>query len=422
MTDPRLDEAHECLRELESAGCQARLAGGCVRDLVMGSDPKDYDIATDATPDRVIRILAERGYKVIPTGIDHGTVTLVMPHSHVEITTLRRDVSTDGRRAVVAYDGATFEEDAARRDFTMNAMYRDRHGRIYDFHGGQEDIRQRVLRFVGDPKTRIREDYLRILRFFRFWATYDLTAQPEALAAIESEQSGLDAVSAERVTHEIVRMFAAEKIQEPFVAMHQTGIVDHVFPGVPNKTRINALAADLDRLSSVDSSYRWRARLALILYFGTIETPDRMRLKLSNKDYRAVMWGRDGFDAVAAAGNEVADLLTFVTRCDRECGATALTNWLHELWLTIAAHLNEAAREQRLHKVKSALDAEIKHGDRRKNPMPVTGSDVMRELHLTEGRKVGEILAGLERGWLNGEWSEESEGLELARRLTGRNR
>jgi tRNA nucleotidyltransferase/poly(A) polymerase len=415
--DPRHAEALQTLRLLEAAGHKARLAGGCVRDMVMGSSPKDYDIATSARPEVVMKLLAGHQLKVIPTGIDHGTVTLVMPHGNIEITTLRRDVSTDGRRAVVSYDGATFEEDAARRDFTMNALYQDQTGKIYDFHGGLDDIKARRLAFVGDPVTRIREDYLRILRFFRFWARFDLIPQPAALDAIRAEQNGLDAVSAERITHELTELLGCKAIAAPLTAMHQTGVMAHVLPGFPNKVPLAKIIPALDALQPVTPPWRWQARLAVILYFASSETSELMRLKLSNKDRRAVLWGCDGFDAIAAAGSEVADLLSFVTRCDREAGHGSLHEWLHPVWTQIAAHFNEAARDERLSKINSALDAEKKFGARRTTPMPLTGKDVMETLGIYQGKRVGEILAALERAWLNGTWTTHAEGLALARTL-----
>jgi len=411
---PRQGEAIATLRLLESDGHMARLAGGCVRDMVMGSEPKDYDIATSARPEVVMKLLGKRGLKVIPTGIDHGTVTLVMPHSNIEITTLRRDVSTDGRRAVVAYDGATFEEDAERRDFTMNALYQDQHGQIYDFHNGLADIAARRLAFVGSPVTRIREDYLRILRFFRFWARFDLIPDPTALNAIKAEQAGLDAVSAERITNETIELLSAKAIAAPLLAMHQTGVLAHVLPGFPNKIPIQNVITSLDGLYEIPATWRWQARLSVILYFSTVETLERMRLKLSNRDRRAVLWGRDGFDAISGAGTEVADLLSFVTRCDREAGQGSLHDWLHPVWIKLAGHFNEAARDERLHKINATLNAEKKFGARRTTPMPVTGKDVMETLQLYQGKRVGEILAALERAWLNGTWTTRDEGLALA--------
>ncbi|MEY4629960.1 MAG: hypothetical protein RIQ81_80 [Pseudomonadota bacterium] len=415
--DPRLGDALATLQELEAAGFQARLAGGCVRDLVMGSKAKDFDIATSARPEAVMNVLRAKGYKLIPTGIDHGTVTLVMPHGNIEITTLRRDVSTDGRRAVVAYDGATFEEDAARRDFTMNALFQDRHGKIYDFYGGLEDIKARRLAFVGDPTTRIREDYLRILRFFRFWARFDLTPHADALTSIQAEQAGLDAVSAERITHETTQLLECSAIAAPLLAMQQTGVMTHVLPGFPAKIPLGKIMPGLLALDSIDAKWKWQARLAMMLYFSPVETPERMRLKLSNRERRAVMWGRDGFDAIAGAGVEIADLLAFVTRCDREAGPGSLHEWLYPVWIGLAAHFNEAAREERLRKINATLDAETRFGSRRTTAMPLTGKDVMEALSIHQGKRVGEILASLERAWLNGKWTTRQEGLDLAKNL-----
>ena len=158
-------------KALEAAGYRALFVGGCVRNAILGVPVADIDLATDATPDVVTRVAEGAGFKVIPTGIDHGTVTVVasgLPH---EVTTFRRDVETDGRRAVVAFS-TRIEEDASRRDLTMNALYADATGLVIDPLGGLADTLARRVRFVGDPETRIREDYLRILRFFRFHAAY----------------------------------------------------------------------------------------------------------------------------------------------------------------------------------------------------------------------------------------------------------
>src|SRR5690606_9700328 len=139
----QFEAAKKILVTLEQAGFAARFAGGCVRDRILGIYPKDYDVATDALPEQNIELFADHGYKVVPTGIEHGTVTVVTRDGPVEITTLRRDVATDGRHAEVEYCGKSFEEDALRRDFTMNAMYEDLRGQIYDFHDGRKHIQQR---------------------------------------------------------------------------------------------------------------------------------------------------------------------------------------------------------------------------------------------------------------------------------------
>ncbi|MEO0704030.1 MAG: CCA tRNA nucleotidyltransferase, partial [Pseudomonadota bacterium] len=168
LADPK---GQTVCRTLEDAGHMAYFVGGCVRNAVMGVAASDVDIATDATPDDVMRIADAAGLRAVPTGIDHGTVTLVIDGTPFEVTTFRRDVATDGRRAVVAFSG-DMEEDARRRDFTMNALYADRHGWLHDPVVGLADAQARRVRFIDDPVQRIREDYLRILRFFRFSAWY----------------------------------------------------------------------------------------------------------------------------------------------------------------------------------------------------------------------------------------------------------
>jgi poly(A) polymerase len=185
---------------LEGAGYRALFVGGCVRNALLGEPVADVDIATGATPENVTNIAESAGFKVVPTGFDHGTVTVIASGKPHEVTTFRRDVETDGRRAVVAFS-TDITEDAARRDFTMNALYADRHGTVIDPLHGLADLQARHVRFVGDAETRIREDYLRILRFFRFHAAYGDAAEgldPEGLAACAAFSAGLETISKER--------------------------------------------------------------------------------------------------------------------------------------------------------------------------------------------------------------------------------
>ncbi len=191
---------------LETAGFHAFFVGGCVRDGIIGRAVSDIDIATDARPDRVMQIAKEAGMKPVPTGIDHGTVTVVVDGFPHEVTTFRRDVETDGRRAVVAFSDR-IEEDAERRDFTMNALYADARGAVFDPLGtGIVDLKARHVRFIGDPHDRIAEDTLRILRFFRFHAHYadpDGGLDADGLAACAEMADGLAQLSRERVGAEI---------------------------------------------------------------------------------------------------------------------------------------------------------------------------------------------------------------------------
>ena len=218
---------------LERAGHQACAVGGCVRDTLLEREVNDIDIATDARPERVLALARDAGIRAIPTGIEHGTVTLLPGRRPHEVTTFRRDVATDGRRAVVAY-ADSLQDDAARRDFTMNALYADRHGNILDPVGGLEDLRARKVRFIGDPAARIAEDYLRILRFFRFHAWFGDPLQgldETALAAIADNLDGLARLSRERIGTEMKKLLSAPDPAPALAAMQATGALLRLLPG-----------------------------------------------------------------------------------------------------------------------------------------------------------------------------------------------
>ncbi|GGH28970.1 poly(A) polymerase [Cribrihabitans marinus] len=222
---------------LTDGGAQALFVGGCVRNALLGESASDIDIATDARPERVMDLAKAAGIKAVPTGIAHGTVTLVkggIPH---EITTFRRDVETDGRRAVVAYSGSV-AEDAARRDFTMNALYASPDGSILDPLGGLPDLEARRVRFIGDAGARIREDYLRSLRYFRFHAWFgDPQAgfDDAALDAIAANLDGLQRLSRERVGVEMLKLLAAPDPAPAVAAMRSTGALARVLPGADDR-------------------------------------------------------------------------------------------------------------------------------------------------------------------------------------------
>jgi len=222
------------LAMLEAGGHQALLVGGCVRNEALGEPVSDIDIATDAVPERVIALANAAGLKPVPTGIEHGTVTVVADHVGHEVTTFRRDVETHGRHATVAFS-RDIREDAARRDFTMNALYARADGTVIDPLGtGLADLAARHLRFVGDAEERIREDYLRILRFFRFTAWYGDPARgidAEGLAACAALAEGIDALSRERIGHEMRKLLAAPNPAPAIAAMASAGVLAHVLPG-----------------------------------------------------------------------------------------------------------------------------------------------------------------------------------------------
>jgi len=218
---------------LSRDGAQVLFVGGCVRNALLGVAVSDIDIATDSTPQQVSTLAKAAGIKVVPTGIDHGTVTLVLDGLAHEVTTFRRDVSTDGRRAVVSYS-EDVKEDAIRRDFTMNALYARADGTVIDPLNGLSDLRARRVRFIGDAEDRIREDYLRSLRYFRFHAWYgDETAgfDPDALAAIASNLDGLSQLSHERIGTEFLKLLSAPDPAPSLAAMRSTGALGQVLPG-----------------------------------------------------------------------------------------------------------------------------------------------------------------------------------------------
>ena len=250
------------LQMLEAGGAQAFVVGGCVRNALMGVAVGDVDIATAAPPDRVMELAQEAGLKAIPTGIDHGTVTVVADGIGHEITTFRADTETDGRRAVVRFS-SSLAEDAARRDFTMNALYADARGQVSDPLGGLPDLEARRVRFIGAPLDRIREDYLRILRYFRFAAWYgdpDQGFDADALDGIARGLDGLAQLSRERVGQELLRLLAAPDPLAAVSVMAQTGVLAQVLPG-GSALSLGPLLAEEARLGLAPDALR---RLAVL--------------------------------------------------------------------------------------------------------------------------------------------------------------
>jgi len=278
--------AQTVCRVLSDGGHQIFFVGGCVRNALLGATVSDIDLATDAAPDRVIKLAEAAGLKAVPTGIAHGTVTLIVGDTPYEVTTFRRDVQTDGRRAVVAYSH-DIKEDAQRRDFTMNALYATPEGRVVDPLGGIADLRTRRIRFIDDATARIREDYLRVLRYFRFHAWYGDSADgfdPDALSAIGENIAGLETLSAERIGAEIRKLLQAPDPVFALSGMQQTGVLGAILPG--SDTR---LVAPVVHFESMQKWRRdWRTRLAAL---GGIDSVDRLRL--SKADARKLIAIRD---------------------------------------------------------------------------------------------------------------------------------
>ncbi len=267
---------------LNREGHEARIVGGATRNTLMGLPVSDIDFAVTATPDEVIRLAEQAGLKPVPTGIDHGTITVVADHIPFEVTTLRQDVETHGRHATVAFT-RDWAADAARRDFTLNALYADVTGAIFDPLGGLPDLEARRVRFIGSAHERIREDYLRILRFFRFTADYS-SGPPDAegLSACIEERGGLGGLSGERVRAELLRILVTRNPRLALEPMAETGLLVAILAGVVRLTHFERMAGIEARLGIKPAPIRRLAALSLMVE----EDADRLasRLRLSNAE------------------------------------------------------------------------------------------------------------------------------------------
>ncbi|MDT8757508.1 CCA tRNA nucleotidyltransferase [Sphingomonas psychrotolerans] len=277
----------ESLDRLVEVLGDARFVGGSVRDTLLGIPVSDIDLATPLPPQRVIELLRAAEIRAVPTGIDHGTVTAVLASGPVEVTTLRRDVSTDGRRATVAFTD-DWREDAARRDFTINALYADpRTGAIFDYFGGIPDLDARHVRFIGDPLQRIAEDHLRILRFFRFLARFGDRADPQGLDACTARARDLMALSRERIRDEVLKLLVARDAVRVVELMLARGIFEPVLPEIRS-------AGGLARLVTRESAagvppHPIRRLAALLPQDPAIADQVGARLKLSNAERKRLV-------------------------------------------------------------------------------------------------------------------------------------
>lgn len=274
----RWPETADVMSVFTVADASARFVGGCVRDGLLGLATEDVDICTPLDPERVVALMQAAGHKVFPTGIKHGTVTVVINHRHFEITTLRVDVKTFGRHAEVAYT-EDWELDAHRRDFTVNALYADMDGKIYDPVDGLEDLQKGLIRFVGTAAKRIAEDRLRVLRFFRFFARYGKTApDPESYDACRAAANDLSNLAPERIQKELLKLLAAKDPVPALRLMYQSGVLPALLPMARNIERLNNLVAlfpDIDPVIRLGALPEGGAQAA-----GELA----VRLRLSNRD------------------------------------------------------------------------------------------------------------------------------------------
>jgi poly(A) polymerase len=359
---------------LTANGAQAYFVGGCVRNSLLGAAASDIDIATNALPEVVMQLGKSAELKAIPTGIDHGTITLVSDGMAHEVTTFRKDVETDGRRAVVSFSDS-IEEDAKRRDFTMNALYADADGTVFDPLSGLADLQAHIVRFIEDADARIKEDYLRSLRFFRFFAWYgrpEAGLEPEGLAAIAANLDGLETLSKERVGAEVLKLLAAPDPAPAVAAMMQSGVLARILPGA-NHTALAPLVH---------------------LEQGRMANPIR-RL--------AVLGGQDVGDLLRLSRKDERKLTTLRTHLETTQTAAELGYRLGEDMAIDVILLRAAVMET---PVDNTDFAAAKHGGLQ--TFPVKAADLMPAL---SGPALGQHLAKLEQQWVDSGFSDTKEEL-----------
>ena len=325
------------LTALQAQGDHAYLVGGAVRNALLGQPVDDIDIATDATPDKVTDLAKAAGLNPVPTGIEHGTVTIVSAGQGFEVTTFRRDIETDGRRAVVAFS-RDIAQDAARRDFTMNALYADPTGKVIDPLGGLDDLHARRLRFVGDPAARIREDYLRILRFFRFQAWYGREVDAAALTACAVLKYGLAQIARERIGTEIRKLLSAPDPSPAIALMVQTGVLSQVLPGAETRHLPALIAAERDLPPS------WLRRLMVLAPTNPVE--DLRLSKDQAKTLSALTHARDqNYSLTEAAYRLGPELATDFALIGAAAGQALPPDWQAVIRRATTAPLPIAAKD-----------------------------------------------------------------------------
>jgi tRNA nucleotidyltransferase/poly(A) polymerase len=383
---------------LNREGFEARAVGGAVRDALLGRPVADVDFATTAKPEDMLRLAKEAGIKTVPTGIAHGTVTLIAHSEPYEVTALRRDVSTDGRRATVAFS-SDWAEDARRRDFTMNALYADAAGCVHDPLGGLEDLRAGRVRFAGGATQRIREDYLRTLRFFRFSAEYSAGEfDPEGVAAAIRERAGLLKLSRERVRAELLRILTARRAGEAVATMDETGILELLLGGVTRRIRFERLCRIEAALGlKPDAIFRLGA-LGLFVH----EDAGRIALKLRLSTQEAK--DLEGLSATvppvcAPAGKAALEAALY------RLGARLYLGRLLLAWADAGAAPDDPAWH-----AAAGLAASWQR------PVFPLGGEDMIALGMQPGPAIGAALKGLEEAWIAGGFTADRGALlELAR-------
>jgi poly(A) polymerase len=396
------EDLQRLLAVLSAEGEEARIAGGAVRNALMGEPVADIDIATTNLPDETIARAEAAGFKTVPTGKEHGTITVIAQGRPYEVTTLRADVETDGRRARVVF-GRDWKRDAERRDFTFNALYAEADGTVIDLVGGLDDLEHRRVRFIGDAETRIREDFLRILRFFRFFATYG-RGRPDAegLKACARLKDGMARLSAERVWAETRRLLSVRDPSRALLWMRQTGVLTAILPETEN-WGIDAIHP----LVSAEADLGWTPDPLLRL--AAIVPPDGERLRQLSRRLRLSRADAGRLDAWENAPDVAAD-----------AGETELARMLYRqgrpgiedrLRLSLALARSKTAQDAgALAKAAGYLRLLRFVENWEKPQFPIRGADLVTA-GAEQGPRLGELLSRLEGEWIDSGFSLDRHAL-----------
>ncbi len=401
-TERRLDHAAwlqggglpRLIAVLDCDGEEARVVGGAVRNALIEMPIHEIDVATTAVPEEVVRRVQAAGFKAVPTGIEHGTVTVVIDGHPFEVTTLRRDVETDGRHAKVAF-GRDWKVDAERRDFTINALSATRDGAVYDYVGGLEDLAARRVRFIGDPRQRIEEDYLRVLRFFRFHAAYGSSDHPDAegLAACIAGREGLDKLSRERVRMETMKLVVAPHAVPTLIAMTDAGLLLRVLGGV-------SYLASFENMAKVEGAIGLKAdpvRRLGALAVGVAEDAERLwqKLRLTNTEHeRLASMGEAWWRMTPADGEQAARALLY------RLGPLEFTDRALIAWSRSQASAHDAGWHA-LASLPQRWTAPV---------FPLKAADFMAR-GVEKGPALGKALAAAEEAWIAADFPADAAAI-----------
>lgn len=390
-TDRKLDDAPwltagalpRLLGVLDRDGEKARVVGGAVRNALLGMPIAEIDVATTAVPEEVIKRVTAAGFKHVPTGIEHGTVTVIIDRHPFEVTTLRKDVETYGRHARVEF-GRDWQADAERRDFTINALSAARDGTVFDYTGGLEDLTRRRVRFIGDPAKRIAEDYLRILRFFRFHAAYGTSDHPDAagLAACIRSRDGLDELSRERLRMEMMKLVVAPHAVPTLISMTDAGLLLRVLGGVSYLGSFENMAKVEAAIGAEPNAVRRLGALAV----AVPEDAERLwqRLRLSNSEHERLASMGEGWGRISPLYGEKAGKALLYRLRPQQFTDRVLLGW---------ARSNATAHDTEWHALATLPQ-------RWTAPtFPLKAADFMKR-GIAPGPALGAALAAAEQAWV----------------------